>query len=366
VNSSYLTMGTPFVNSHAFEGKLNGQVSSEMRGDTVFVTLGADEPIVLQDQTLVSLEFALNPQTPIGTAIPLSWVPLSASYNATPLANLGSGSLTATGVYGDATGDQQVTALDASYILQYVVGIRTTINKSAADVTGNSWVSSLDAAWVLLKTIYPETLFPCEGGAPLPGAKPAASAPVALKWERTDTGWSLVANDATGIMSGDLVLTFADDTPVNVSGDGMFAYRQDGRTLHVSFLRTATEGNALLSLTTPSDAPQSTEISLNEGSIPAALSARVPFSLAQNTPNPFNPSTTLHFSLPEAQHVRLAVYDVTGALTRTLVDRNVEAGMHEVVWDGRNTAGREVASGVYIYRLTGKQGVVTRRMTLLR
>jgi flagellar hook assembly protein FlgD len=62
----------------------------------------------------------------------------------------------------------------------------------------------------------------------------------------------------------------------------------------------------------------------------------------------------------------LAVYDVTGALTRTLVDRNVEAGMHEVVWDGRDAAGREVASGVYVYRLTGKQGVLTRRMTLLR
>jgi hypothetical protein len=92
----------------------------------------------------------------------------------------------------------------------------------------------------------------------------------------------------------------------------------------------------------------------------------VPFSLAQNTPNPFNPSTTLRFGLPEADQVCLAVYDVTGALVRTLVDGHVEAGMRDVVWDGLDANGREVASGVYVYRLTAKQGVVTKRMTLLR
>jgi flagellar hook assembly protein FlgD len=92
----------------------------------------------------------------------------------------------------------------------------------------------------------------------------------------------------------------------------------------------------------------------------------VPFSLSQNVPNPFNPSTTLRFGLPEAGQVRLAVYDVTGALVRTLVDGHVDAGMREVAWDGTDAAGREVASGVYVYRLTAKQGMVTKRMVLAR
>ena len=94
---------------------------------------------------------------------------------------------------------------------------------------------------------------------------------------------------------------------------------------------------------------------------------RVPsFSLLQNTPNPFNPSTTIRFTLPEASPVRLAVYDINGRLVRTLLGQTLPSGHHSVVWDGRDAIGREVASGVYVYRLTAPQGVVTKRMTLLR
>jgi hypothetical protein len=90
------------------------------------------------------------------------------------------------------------------------------------------------------------------------------------------------------------------------------------------------------------------------------------FSLFQNAPNPFNPSTTLRFGVPEEGKVRLAVFDMTGALVRTLVDEHVEAGMREVVWDGRDTNGREAASGTYVYRLKSRHGTLVRRMTLLR
>jgi len=92
----------------------------------------------------------------------------------------------------------------------------------------------------------------------------------------------------------------------------------------------------------------------------------VAFALAQNFPNPFNPSTTIRFTLPEAGHVTLAVYDINGRLVRILMGRSLAAGPHSVVWDGRDSNGREVASGVYIYRLAARQGVVTRRMTLVR
>jgi len=97
-------------------------------------------------------------------------------------------------------------------------------------------------------------------------------------------------------------------------------------------------------------------------------SPRVPlrFLVMQNAPNPFNPSTTIRFALPEAGHVTLAVYDINGRLVRTLVGQPLGAGSHAVVWDGKDAMGRAVASGVYVYRLTAPQGTVTKRMTLLR
>jgi len=90
------------------------------------------------------------------------------------------------------------------------------------------------------------------------------------------------------------------------------------------------------------------------------------FSLSQNVPNPFNPVTTIRFALPEAGHVTLAVYDINGRLVRNLAAGRLEAGQHSVVWDGRDGTGRAVASGVYVYRLTAPQGVVMRRMVLVR
>jgi len=90
------------------------------------------------------------------------------------------------------------------------------------------------------------------------------------------------------------------------------------------------------------------------------------FDLCQNTPNPFNPTTTIRFSLPEAGAVRLVIYSTNGQVVRTLVDGRAAAGTHTVRWDGRDDAGQLAASGVYLYRLTGKGGSLVRRMVLVR
>ena len=90
------------------------------------------------------------------------------------------------------------------------------------------------------------------------------------------------------------------------------------------------------------------------------------FSLSQNAPNPFNPVTALYFTLPASGDVSLSIFNVNGQLVRTLVDGHVDAGRHVASWDGRDAMGRPVASGVYLYRLTGPQGVATRKMLLVR
>jgi len=88
--------------------------------------------------------------------------------------------------------------------------------------------------------------------------------------------------------------------------------------------------------------------------------------LDANIPNPFNPSTTIHYEIGKSGPVSLRVYDISGALVRTLVDRSHAPGSYEVQWNGHDASGRAVASGVYFYRLEAKGYTQTRRMVLLK
>ncbi|HOX27276.1 MAG TPA: FlgD immunoglobulin-like domain containing protein [Candidatus Krumholzibacteria bacterium] len=83
-------------------------------------------------------------------------------------------------------------------------------------------------------------------------------------------------------------------------------------------------------------------------------------------PNPFNPSTTIVYEVPTATSVGLQVFDLRGRLVRTLVDDSVIAGRHEVQWDGRDSNGRELPSGVYFSRLEATGQIAHGRITLVR
>jgi hypothetical protein len=88
--------------------------------------------------------------------------------------------------------------------------------------------------------------------------------------------------------------------------------------------------------------------------------------LSQNAPNPFNPRTTIRFSLPAGGHARLSIYDVSGRLVRTLVDGTLDGGDHEIIWDGSDAGGRAMASGSYLARLESGATVRAVRMALVR
>lgn len=98
---------------------------------------------------------------------------------------------------------------------------------------------------------------------------------------------------------------------------------------------------------------------------PAAV-APARFALAQNQPNPFNPSTTIGFSLEEGGLVSLLVFDVSGRLVRTLANGPLARGAHAVSWDGRDDRGQAAPAGIYLYRLTANGETTTRRMTMLK
>ncbi len=90
------------------------------------------------------------------------------------------------------------------------------------------------------------------------------------------------------------------------------------------------------------------------------------FTLRQNYPNPFNPSTNIAFALPERAEVSLKIYTVSGQLVRTLLNEARTAGQYVVQWEGKNSIGQEVASGVYWYRLQSGGQMLQRQMTLVR
>ncbi len=103
--------------------------------------------------------------------------------------------------------------------------------------------------------------------------------------------------------------------------------------------------------------------------IPTAVAEAVPsaFALTGNHPNPFNPSTTIGFSIDRPGAVRLAVYSLSGQKVRELVSGAVmRPGAHSIVWDGRDASGKAVSSGVYIARLVHDGRAVSRKMMLMK
>jgi hypothetical protein len=140
-----------------------------------------------------------------------------------------------------------------------------------------------------------------------------------IDWGATNPNVTLVARDSTAIFD----LSFPQ---------GVFSYR--------AYLY-----------------PQS-EVTTAVGQSPGIPAA---FHLEQNYPNPFNPSTNIRFEVPQASHVNLSVYDILGHEVSVLVNDRIEAGVHEVKFDGTN-----LASGVYFYRLQAGENVATKKLLLVR
>jgi hypothetical protein len=98
------------------------------------------------------------------------------------------------------------------------------------------------------------------------------------------------------------------------------------------------------------------------------MSSQLPeqFALHYSYPNPFNPSTTISYDLPEQAQVTLGIYDLLGKQIKTLVNQSQNAGKRTAVWDGTDNLGRQVSAGVYLYRIKAGEFSQTRKMLLLK
>ncbi len=193
-------------------------------------------------------------------------------------------------------------------------------------------------------------------------------------WDATGTAGAPGANifTSTSLTSAVGVVVVPINPPVPVNGSFYIGVKQTG-TVNVSFsyqgenpFRAAT-----FYFTSPTGGTTWTDFSPNNQFrfmiepritvVPNSVdqtTQEVPgsFVLSQNYPNPFNPSSTIRYGLPNSATVRLVVYNQLGQEVVTLASGIQNAGTHEVRWDGRNSAGTQVGSGVYFYRLEAQSG----------
>jgi hypothetical protein len=90
------------------------------------------------------------------------------------------------------------------------------------------------------------------------------------------------------------------------------------------------------------------------------------YQLANNYPNPFNPSTNIQYALPQSGQISLVLYNLLGQKVRTLVYGFMSAGYHEVIWDGRDDNGQSVQTGIYFYRLQTGTIALVKKMLLIK
>ena len=90
------------------------------------------------------------------------------------------------------------------------------------------------------------------------------------------------------------------------------------------------------------------------------------FELANNYPNPFNPSTTIPYSIAENVHTEIQIYDLRGAIIRTLVNKTLQPGQYKIIWDGKNDNSTLMASGLYLVKMKAGDFTGQRKMLLIR
>ena len=173
---------------------------------------------------------------------------------------------------------------------------------------------------------------------------------VRIDWtlSEMDDGTDFIVSRAAGPSMAFAEITSGDITRESLSFSFIDTECEAGTTYYYRIDLLNDTGRMLLFETGPVETP------------PAAL------TLHQNHPNPFNPSTTISYHVPERCRVTLEIYNVSGDLVAKLYDGYREEGTYTASWNGYNTKGLQMSSGVYLYRLRAGKEILSRKMILLR
>ena len=267
--------------------------------------------------------------------------------------------------------DQTISALDASLILLFDMGLLeelpVTNAGTAYAASGNLSMNGLEVEPGQSFTLPIDlsggsNIFAYKGGVSFNDDIFSLDS---VSWNGRFSSYRIEENNQLG------VLKFAAAGTTAVNGTGTF------NELHLSVSPAASIGQTEVitienirwneeSVITDIDTAQiviDDQVGLSgqgKGNIP------VEFSLSQNYPNPFNPATTIKYGLPENSFVNLSIFDASGHLITNLVSEEQSAGWHTIQWNGQNSIGQRISTGVYFYRIEVDKFVDVRKMVFMK
>ena len=294
--------------------------------------------------------------------------------------------------FGDADGNGQVQAYDASRVLYhrlspFLVGLDSlTANVDLG--APFTQITAYDAALILQRRVGRIWRFPVQEDESVNHPQPEtdASVPkmVAERLVALQPGPGYLAvwtEDRSAIVSGELEIdgVVGQPGPVEMGpelGEFLIASRQAGAGMRVLFAGAEGAKGPGELVRLYGVGPQKIQLTrawFNDGLIGARIGGGAAagaqplrYALYAPQPNPFNPETALRFDLPEASVVELAIYSAVGQKIRTLVSGDLPAGTHQVKWNGRDESGTQVGSGVYLYRLQAGAFTQVQRLVLVK
>jgi hypothetical protein len=171
-------------------------------------------------------------------------------------------------------------------------------------------------------------------------------------------------------LAGDGVhLQWKLESDENISGFNVYRTQADSKSVRIAELSGSVASYIDASIRAGMSYTYLLGVRTGSGEVVSqAATVRIPLAsvtLGQNHPNPFNPVTTIEYSVQDRSDVVIGVYNSSGELVTRLNEGPRESGLHRVQWNGRNLAGQLVASGAYFYRLEGSSAPA-RKMILLK
>ena len=288
-------------------------------------------------------------------------------------------------LYGDVSADGEVTAFDASLILQHAIDLINldTDAQIVADVSGNGQITAFDGAMILQRVIDLITCFPAENACSGKRANGEfVESTVSLKKSEISNEVHLIElkRDTHSHLSQSIHIDIdlankyvVVQLEYNLPEDWqVFLYEEADRVqIAAAGLPANLPENLVKLRATPSTKNNENRfvqasVIVDESAHKTAHLSETPttpenYVLSSNYPNPFNPETTIHYSIPTSGQVKLEIFDLTGRKVRTLVNATQSPGEYDVVFDAS-----ELPSGIYLYRLETESYQNTRKMTLLK
>ena len=288
---------------------------------------------------------------------------------------------------GDVSGNGSISSFDAGLILRDQVGAITLqpLQVRVGDVSGDTTLSSSDASFILQYVVGLISNFP--GGLGKRSQSEAVMSAFAFRIvpTQTENEYELIVSvnkpsnvygitmslafdstiiapksmQSTALTDSMMVASFFPKERANLALAGTHPLNTAGDIARFTFTlrRKDLSGNAVLFTMKKfvlNEKDYANDIAGITLSVKPTAALPTVYALEQNYPNPFNPSTTVKYQLPNTGRVSIIVYNMLGQMVKHLVDADLEAGYHSIVWNGTDRNGAMVSSGVYLYKITAQ------------